>query len=75
MKQAIESEKAAIASYSDIVGDLQSTAYSAEAADGSDVPYELAAICLRNYFDEISHLEQFSAMLNAAEAGADLMAY
>lgn len=43
--------------------------------DGDWVPYELAAICLRIYFDEIQHLEQFSTMLQAAEAGADLAAY
>lgn len=77
LKQAIESEKAAIASYVEIVGDMQSTAIKMDDAgdSSSQVPFELAAICLRIYFDEVEHLEQFSAMLEAAEAGADLAAY
>lgn len=75
LKEAIKSEKAAIESYQRVVSDIESTAARPDGEEADDVPYEIAATCLRIYFDEIEHLEQFTSMLQAAEAGADLAAY
>lgn len=59
VSKGIESEKAALESY--------------EEALKVEMPYELEQILLQNYYDEVEHYEKLETMLNALEAGAELV--
>lgn len=60
IEEAIKSEKFAIASY-------------AKALENESNPYELDALLLHNYYDELEHLERLVTMKNVLEAGAELV--
>ena len=58
-----------------ILSELDAIASYEEALDNEDIPYELNAILLQNYYDEIEHLDQLRTLKFAIEAGADLVNY
>lgn len=60
--EGLKSEEDAIASYK-------------EAMEYEDVPQDLNAIFLQNYYDEIEHHENLATLKNAIDAGADLSNY
>ena len=62
INEATTSEAAAINSYE-------------EALNNKDIPYELNAILLQNYYDELEHLEKLNVLKFAIEAGAELINY
>jgi hypothetical protein len=61
--EAIKSEQFAIASYEEVLQDT------------TNIPYELNAIMLQNYYDELEHLDDLMVMKYAIEAGAELVQY
>lgn len=61
--EAIKSEQFAIASYEEVLQDT------------TNIPYELNAIMLQNYYDELEHLDDLMIMKYAIEAGAELVQY
>lgn len=56
--QGIKAERDAIASYE-------------EAINSGDIPDDLFPCILRNYYDEVQHLEEFGSVKLACQAGLD----
>lgn len=62
IEKAVESEKLAVESYSQIAQD-------------PDLPYEFTSICWQIYYDEVEHLSKLSILSDALAAGAQLKGF